>query len=172
METLEILHDILVSGSDFASCRQHISRFFAKTPLIRYDDVKVMEEDSLNGLAENFWSRIEAGLAANRKVLAELLKCLKQEGYATLDDLESLEKGYLSKVLHSIAHLQDGFIGIDSRFYNLEEDSHTVSRAMQLKITENPAEYWILRVKGRIGSSDEDPLDALRTFEGKVRHRN
>jgi len=172
MGTLEISHDILVAGPDFAACRQQVNHFFARTLLVRYDDVQVLKDASINGLNENFWPAIDAGLAANKNVLGDFLESLKQEGFASLDDLQSLEKGYLSKTLHTIAHLLDGFIGIDSRFYNLEEDSHTVSRQMQQKIAAAPGHYWIVRVKGRIVSSGEDPLDALRTFEEKKHYRD
>jgi hypothetical protein len=167
MGDLEISHDILIAGSDLKSCVQHVKRFFAATMLIRYDQVMISEKESLNGTAEKFRGRIEAGLRANQKVLGEFLENLKEEGFESLEDIRSLEKGYLSKILHTIAHLQDGFIGIDSRFYNLEEDSHGVSRHLQQKIAATPHNYWILRVTGRIASAGEDPFDALRTFEGR-----
>jgi hypothetical protein len=167
MGALEISHDILTAGSDFDSCQQQVQRFFERTKLIRYDEVLVIKDESLCGTDKQFPARIRTGLEANRKVLGEFLANLKQEGFLSLDDLQSLEKGYLTKILHIIAHLQDGFIGIDSRFYNLEEDSHGVSRHLQQKIGATPQIYWILRVNGRIASADEDPFDALRTFEGR-----
>ena len=166
MGNLEIVHDVLLAGPDFEACQQRVIRFFDRTMLIHYDRVLVPEDSSVNGAdTENFNSRIMEGLAANRAVLTELLSSLRDEGFASLEDLRSLEKGYLSKVLHTIAHLQDGFIGIDSRFYNLEEDSHGVSRELLGKINAAPDSYWILRVKGEISSAGEDPLDSLRTFE-------
>ena len=172
MGTLEISHDILIAGSDFESCQQQVKRFFARTMLIRYDRVLISENESLSGTGKNFRARMEAGLRANQKVLGEFLANLKDEGFVALDDLQSLEKGYLSKILHTIAHLQDGFIGIDSRFYNLVEDSHGVSRNLQQKIAAAPDSYWILRIKGRIASASEDPFDALRTFEGRGKSRD
>ncbi|UCD65462.1 MAG: hypothetical protein JSW69_05395 [Deltaproteobacteria bacterium] len=167
MGSLEISHDILIAGSDFESCQLRVKQFFDRTMLIRYDEALVMKNDSVNGIEENFLVRIQEGLAANQKVLEEFLENLKAEGFTTLDDLKSLEKGYVSKILHTIAHLQDGFIGIDSRFYNFEEDSHGVSRDTQKKISTTPENYWIIRVKGKIASMSEDPFDALRTFEGR-----
>ncbi len=167
MGTLEISHDILVAGSGFEACQQQVKRFFARTMLIRYDRVLISEHESLSGTEKNFRARMEAGLRANQKVLGEFLANLKDEGFVALEDLQCLEKGYLSKILHTIAHLQDGFIGIDSRFYNLVEDSHGVSRDLQQKIAATPESYWILRIKGRIASGSEDPFDALRTFEGR-----
>lgn len=168
MKDLDITHDVLLAGSDFEFCRRRVERFFDRTMLIRYDRVLVLEEESLNGAEEEqFFLRIHEGLAANHEVLLELLGNLKEEGFTTLDDIQDLEKGYISKIFHTIAHLLDGFIGIDSRFYNLEEDSHGISREMQRKIYAAPQTYWIIRVKGRIAPAGEDPLDVLRTFEWK-----
>ncbi len=167
MGNLEISHDILMAGPDFESCRQDVRRFFARSMLIRYDEVLVLEDESFNGTDKHFRNRIREGLQANREVLLKFLADLKEEGFISLDDLQDMEKGYLSKILHLIAHLQDGFIGIDSRFYNLAEDSHRVSGDLQGKIDATPHSYWILRVTGRITSAAADSLDALRTFEGR-----
>ncbi|MFC1837909.1 hypothetical protein ACFLYW_04440 [Thermodesulfobacteriota bacterium] len=167
MENLEISHEILLAGSDFESCRQHVIRFFDRTMLIHYDEVLASEDMSMNGADSDFWSRLEQGVAANHQAIGELLNNLKVEGFATLEELHGVEKGYVSKTFHTIAHLLDGFIGIDSRFYNLEEDSHGISRDLRQKIQASPENYWLLRVLGRITSASEDPLDALRTFEWK-----
>lgn len=167
MENLEISHDILLAGSDFEFCRKRIKRFFDRTELIRYDEVVVLEDESFNGKEKEFSARLQKGIAANKQVIGEFLENLMAEGFVTLDDLKGLEKGYVSKIFHTIAHLLDGFIGIDSRFYNFEEDSHGISRDLHLKILAAPQNYWILRAKGRIASGNEDALDALRTFEWK-----
>ena len=167
MEDLEISHDILLAGSDFESCRQRVKRFFDRTTLIHYDELLVLENESLNGSNEQFRARLKENLAANQEVVVELLQNLKEEGFVEIDYLKGVEKGYVSKIFHTIAHLLDGFIGIDSRFYNLEEDSHGVSRDLQQKIHTTPQNYWLLRVIGRIAPASEDPFDALRTFEWK-----
>ncbi len=170
MGNLEIPHDILLAGSDFESCSKRVRRFFDSTMLIRYDEVLVSESESINGAENEFRARLREGLAANQQVVGELLGNLKEEGLVTLEDLHGLEKGYVSKILHTIAHLLDGFIGIDSRLYNLEEDSHGISPDLQQLITAAPNNYWILKVKGLIASAGEDSLDGLRTFEriGKI----
>lgn len=165
MGNLEILHDVLVAGSDFESCRQRVEHFFDRTTLIRYDEALIIKTDSVNGSQAGFWRRIQEGLKNNQEVLEKLLAHLKGEGFTTLDDLLSLEKGYQSKVLHTIAHLKDGFVGIDSRFFNLEEDSHGITGHLKQKIAATPDSYWLLRVCGRIASMGDDPLDDLRTFE-------
>ena len=105
-------------------------------------------------------------------IVHNFLDSLKDEGFSTLEDLHGLEQGYASKIFHTIAHLLDGFIGIDSHFYNLEEDSHGISPDLEQKILAAPDNYWILRVKGRIASANEDPLHALRTFEWKGKGNN
>ncbi len=52
-----------------------------------------------------------------------------------------MPQGYKSKMLHVITHFLDGFFGIDTFFYNLEEDSHWVSEELQKKIAEAPTYY-------------------------------
>ncbi|MBW2467457.1 MAG: hypothetical protein JRF02_09170 [Deltaproteobacteria bacterium] len=172
MKDLEISHDILLAGSDFEFCRKRVKRFFDRTMLIRYDEMRIVESESLNGREKQFWTRLKDNIKANQKVIGELLQNLNEEGFETLDDLHGLEKGYVSKILHTVAHLLDGFIGIDSRFYNLEEDSHSISRHLQQKIHAEPQNYWVIRVKGRIAPAGEDPLDTLRTFEWKGKHND
>lgn len=172
MENLEISHDILLAGSDFESCRKRVKRFFERTMLIRYDEVLIVEKESMPGTGKEFSIRLQEGLGANHQAIGELLKNLKDEGFTTLEDLQGVEKGYVSKIFHTIAHLLDGFIGIDSRFYNLEEDSHIISRDLQQKILGAPQNYWILKVKGRIASAGEDPFHALRTFEWKGKDKD
>jgi hypothetical protein len=140
--------------------------------LIRYDQVLVQEDESLNASDKEFWSRLEQGIAANHSTIGELLQNLKDEGFTTLEELHGVEKGYVSKTFHTIAHLLDGFVGIDSRFYNLEEDSHGISQELRQKIHDAPEKYWILKVKGEISSTAEDPLDALRTFEWKEKNED
>ena len=167
MGNLEISHDILLAGSNFESCSKRVNHFFDRTMLIRYDEVLVLENELISGAENGFRARLQEDLAANHQVVGELLGNLKDEGFVTLEDIQDLEKGYLSKILHTIAHLQDGFIGIDSRFYNLEEDSHGISPDLQQQIAAAPDNYWILKVKGLIASAGEDSLDALRTFEWK-----
>ena len=167
MENLEISHDILLAGPDFESCHKRAKHFFDRTMLIRYDEVLILENESVNGADKEFSTRLQDGLAANQQVIGELLGNLKEEGFVTLEDLQGVEKGYVSKIFHTIAHLLDGFIGIDSRFYNLEEDSHGISKDLQQKILSAPSNYWILKVNGRIASASEDPFHVLRTFEWK-----
>jgi hypothetical protein len=164
---LEVSIDVLVAGEDFASCHQRVRRFFDQTMLLRFDEVKIDEQGAINGADQAFWTRLDEGVSANKISVSELAANLKREGFASLTELQDLEKGYLTKTLHTIAHLLDGFIGIDSRFYSLEEDSHTVTSELRRQIAAQPQQFWILQVVGKIGTASKDPLDTLRTFEMK-----
>jgi len=159
-------HDLLVAGPDFETCRQKVERFFARTELIRYDEIRV-EEAAVNAGDPVFWERLAAGEAANRQIIDELFAELAAEGFQNAADFRHMGQGYLSKVFHTIAHLLDGFIGIDSRFYNLEEDSNRLSRGLRQQILAAPAAYWLLTVIGASHADDDNDLDRLRSFEKK-----
>ncbi|MEJ2057239.1 MAG: hypothetical protein P8X39_05310, partial [Desulfofustis sp.] len=62
-------------------------------------------------------------------------------------DLIDLNQGYQSKILHIIAHFLDGFIGIDSVFYNLIDDSHWLSDETRDKIEQQPDRFRLLSLK-------------------------
>ncbi len=91
---------------------------------------------------------IERYVLENRKVVKEFLNELGTEGYKSLEHIAQVPQGYLSKLVHTVAHLLDGFFGIDSRFYNLEEESHWVSPQLYQQIKLYPGEFWIIEVAG------------------------
>lgn len=144
---LIVTHDFLVSGPDAESCKKRILRFFDKTLLVRYDNIHFEKRKPLSAEKLLFWTRVNEGIAANRRVIQELVGELKESGFETADDLPMLPQGYQSKTLHTITHILDGFIGIDSRFYNLEEDSHWLSEPLREKIEANPAAFWLITVQ-------------------------
>ncbi|MCK5228376.1 MAG: hypothetical protein KAK02_09225 [Desulfobulbaceae bacterium] len=150
--SFEAVHNILVAGPDFESCRNHVLQFFEKTQLLQYDNVTIDPDRSLQGTDPGFWLRIEEGLAAIQDLVKAQLEELKEAGCTSLDDLLHLEYGYPSKVLHIMTHLLDGFIGIDSVFYNLIEDSHDLSDTLQKKILQDLSLYWLLHVRGSAAS--------------------
>lgn len=139
-------HWLLCAAADFASAGDAVQNFFQKTILLSYDVLEAVEEGSCSAEVEGFWQALEAGITANRLVLAGLLDDLKAEGCQRIDDLPGLAVGYPSKVLHIIAHLLDGFIGIDSVFYNLLEDSHWLSEGLRQTILTTPSRFWLVRV--------------------------
>ena len=66
--------------------------------------------------------------------------------YSSLQDLFFIKQGFESKILHTVTHMLDGFIGVDSAFYNLIEDSHWLSPSLRREITSHMHEYWLVRV--------------------------
>jgi hypothetical protein len=162
---LETTNDVLVLGPDFKACEEHACRFFSKTPLVRYESVHVEEEKSFSAADPLFWKRVDKGIANNRKALEGLLSELKGYGFVTLDDILYMEQGFQSKILHTAAHLLDGFIGIDTCFYSLAHDSHWLSEAQRNEIEGTPNDYWLLHIKGEITIKSAGKPSNLRSFE-------
>ncbi len=140
-------HWMLCLGDDLSAARGSVLTFFRKSILLFYDAIEAVESGSWSAETDMFWVEIEKGLAANRLVLQGFLDDLRAEGCRDLNDLTSLPVGYPSKVLHLVAHMVDGFIGIDSVFYNMEEDSHWLSDGLRATIRKTPARYWLVRVE-------------------------
>ena len=147
-------HWMLCAGDDFATARAAVLSFFKKSILLSYDDIDVAEHDACSAVDEGFWRELTEGIAANRLVLRGFIDELQTEGCREIDDLTALPLGYPSKVLHLIAHLLDGFIGIDSVFYNLLEDSHWLSDGLGDSIRKNPSKYWLIRVEASFMSAE------------------
>jgi hypothetical protein len=164
---LQASHEILVIGADLETCRQKTLRFFAKNILVRYDTVTIVETESVNGEHPRFWERVDAGEAANRMALANMLADLKAEGFQQLDDILRLGQGYQSKIFHTIAHLLDGFFGIDTSLYNLEDDSHWLSSVRRQQIQAAPHTCWLLKVAAEARGTTPDRLHLLRSINRK-----
>ena len=64
-----------------------------------------------------------------------------------------------------MAHLLDGFFGIDSQFYNLPEDSHWLGESLRKQIETGPAEFWLVRVAATLESKEHQAIAGLRSFE-------
>lgn len=143
-------HEILVKGTDLEACKRKVLHFFQNYQLVRYSHINIVEEESLSASNLGFWDKLEKANQKNRQILHELIKELEGEGLTTLEDLQELPQGYKSKMLHVITHLLDGFFGIDTYFYNLEEDSHWVSEELKEKIKTNPPIFWLLSLEARI----------------------
>ena len=146
-------HWLLCRGDDFAAACALVQNFFRTSLLLHYDAVEPEADGSWPAVAEGFWPALEQGIAENRQVLMGLLNDLKVEGVVEIAALADLPMGYPSKVLHTIAHLVDGFIGIDSVFYNLAEDSHWLSPGLRATIRQQPQRYWLIRVKASFRSA-------------------
>ncbi len=158
----DFLHDILIDGNDQQSCSNRVLHFLEQNMLVRYARVEVNGDASVPATAPDFWARLEMAIELNNRTVAELLLELQNEGFADLGDLQKMEQGYQSKLFHTLAHLLDGFFGIDSSFYNLVEDSNSVSAGLRQQIQEEPEKFRLLRVKGWGTSESADRLTALR----------
>lgn len=143
-------HEMLVKGADFGICKRKVLHFFEHYQLVRYSRVIILEDESFPASAPGYWERLDKAILKNRHIVNGLIKELQAEGLTTLDDIGNMPQGFKSKMLHVITHLLDGFFGIDTFFYNLEEDSHWVSEELQKKMAEAPTYYWILAAEANI----------------------
>ncbi len=159
---MKVYHEILIGGGDFDLAASRLQHFFALYQLVRYDAVQVVKEHSLVAKDRLFWERIELGEARNRTILEGLISELGNENFVTLADLKNIPPGYPSKMLHTIAHFIDGFFGIDSFFYNLEEDSHWVSQPCRSRISSAPSSYWLLAMEAEFSGKGADLAGIVR----------
>ena len=143
-------HEILVKGADFEACKKRVLDFFGRYQLVRYSRIIVMERESLPASSPDFVKRIDKAVIENRRILHKLAEELQAEGVSTFRDVVELTQGYRTKILHVITHFLDGFFGIDTFFYNLDEDSHWVSDEMMGAIRDNPSHYWLICIEGHI----------------------
>ncbi|MFH7320622.1 hypothetical protein ACHHRT_08415 [Desulfurivibrio sp. D14AmB] len=162
---LENAHLVLVLAPDLERAAELVLRFFARTQLVRYDRVEVDRDNSCSAAHPEFKARLEEGVATNRRVLAEIMAELKVVGVRSLDDLAQLPQGYQSKLVHTAAHLLDGFFGIDSAFFNLVEDSHWLSEPLAGEIGQNPEDYHLLQVRAEIAVGQQRLVSTMRKFE-------
>lgn len=163
---LENSHLMLVLAPEPQRAADAVHRFFARTQLVRYDLVTVEKERSCSAAHPQFQPRLAEGLAANRRVLQDILDELKVAGVRSLDDLAQLPQGYQSKLVHTAGHLLDGFFGIDSAFFNLVDDSHWVSEPLRLEFEQSPEDYHLLKVNAELDFARQRQLvSTLRKFE-------
>ena len=160
MTDYPVSHTFLVRAETAALAGRHIKRYLDGNQLITYAEFFVNEAEILAGTDPAFADVLERGLAANRAFGQRMLDHLQAEGVRRVDQLLDLEQGYVTKILHTLTHLVDGFIGIDSVFYNLVEDSHRVSPGLTEAIRLTPAEYWLVPVRtGKLEASVLHPVD-------------
>jgi hypothetical protein len=140
-------HLFLAVGDSRMQARQQAAHFMNTTQLVVYESITIIDTEIRAGDSKHFWVEIEKGITANRTFCNALLKELLQEtGLTKLEDLIAIKKGYPSKLLHILTHMLDGFIGTDSVFYNLVEDSHWLTEPLRSAIQKNPASYWLVPV--------------------------
>jgi hypothetical protein len=147
-------HLFLATGNNLSQARKQVLHFINTTRLVVYQSTSIKDEEMHPGDGECFWTEMESGIAANRAFCSTLLKELQETGLTELEGLLAIQKGYPSKLLHILTHMLDGFIGTDSVFYNLVEDSHWLSETLRTTIRQNPEHYWLVPVwHGPIKSS-------------------
>ena len=151
-------HKVLAAGDSFETCCRQVSRFFDLTSLVKYDTIRVVDDQCRSGGDADFFDLLTRAEQKNRVRVASLAAELEQTGARTVADLKTLEHGYPSKVLHVLTHFLDGFIGIDSFFYNLPDDSHWVSRERADHIRANSAHYWLIHIDCYSASPEEASL--------------
>jgi hypothetical protein len=144
---LSVEHTMLTSGPDQATCEHHVRLFFEKSQLVHYDSIEIDSKRCINAAAPEFEQLIAEAVAGNRQVLSDLLDKLTKEGCENLQDILELPQGFQSKLLHTMCHLLDGFFGIDSKFYDIDEISHWLTDSRRKQITESPETCWLVKVK-------------------------
>jgi hypothetical protein len=142
---------MLVHAVDFESAAEAVGRFFDETILLHYDSVQCQRSQSYSAAEPHFWPKVEDGIERNRQVLDGFVKEFKYDDACDVRDLKSVSQGYQSKLLHIIVHFLDGFIGIDTVFYNLPEDSHWLTKATRELILANPEQFWLVHVDTAFG---------------------
>jgi len=139
-------HLVLVSAPDFDSACSQVRDFFDSTLLVRYDKIDIRRQESFPATDDSFDEVLHQGIADNRGTLHRFIGEFEKTGFKNVDDLHRVECGYPSKLLHIITHFLDGFIGIDSKFYNLIDDSHWLSDDTAAAITETPEQYYVIQL--------------------------
>jgi hypothetical protein len=141
-------HKMLLAGDSFEHCSSQVHKFFDLTSLVIYDCIEARPEKSCSGLDAGFMQRIAEAEKRNRQQVGELIAELEKTGVRSTADLQAVEQGYVSKTLHILSHFLDGFIGIDSYFYNLLDDSHWLPAQTAAAIAGNPGRYWLIHIDG------------------------
>ena len=148
-------HKILLAGDSFDHCSEQVHKFFDLTSLVIYDCIEVIERKSFSGLDAAFLDHIVKSERHNRQTAQGLIDELTKAHILKTEDLINVKQGYLSKTLHILSHFLDGFIGIDSYFYNLIDDSHWLPPATAQTIKQHPDHYWLLHIDCFAATAEE-----------------
>ena len=143
----KISHLFLVEAESPQEGTEQVEHYLKGNQLITYSDLVIRPEEIIGSKEGRFWPMLEKGIAKNMDFALSLVETLKDEGVETLDGLVQMEEGYLTKLLHTLTHLLDGFIGVDSVFYNLVEDSHRISRTLKMSVDTECEKYWLIPVR-------------------------
>lgn len=141
-------HVVLVAAENFSRASKHVEDFFEQTLLVRYDKISIRKSQSYSAENVAFKHELEKCLAANTARLNKFIDEFAKTGFQTIDDLKEVKCGYPSKLLHIITHFLDGFIGIDTTFYNLIDDSHWLPESTREAIAQDPGHFWLIHLDG------------------------
>jgi hypothetical protein len=139
----------LVEAKDYTLGCEKVTYFLDNTAQVTYEDITNDRDLSCSASDPKFWKMVGNGLEKNSQSVIGLIRDLEESGYNQLTELAEMKQGYESKTLHILVHFLDGFIGIDSSFYNLMEDSHLLSDSLRQKIKQTPNHYWLLQINAR-----------------------
>lgn len=139
-------HKMLLIGDSFDHCSEQVHKFFDLTSLVIYDCIEAVESQSFSSLDADFVDHIVTAEKHNHRMVQELIDELKKANIRKTEDFRNIEQGYLSKTLHILSHFLDGFIGIDSYFYNLIDDSHWLPPPTAQSIHERAHHFWLLHI--------------------------
>jgi predicted DNA-binding ribbon-helix-helix protein len=135
----------LVEADSYAKSCKKVMYFLETTSLVKYDSVAFSTELAFSASDHAFWDMLSNVLEKNKQSINTLIDELQRSGYRQISELAEMKQGYLSKTLHVLVHFLDGFIGVDSSFYNIIEDSHQISDSLHKKIKQSPQNYWLLK---------------------------
>ncbi len=156
--TEKTIHKILCQSKDYHTAERHVRHFFKQSMLLNYDTFTVAKHHSHPATADQFWPELEASIVSNREILASYTSELHESGCTDINAIQNIRAGYQSKLIHLIAHFVDGFIGIDSRFFSLPEDSHWLSELQKKSILHHPEQFWLLHIEADFDSIDPTAL--------------
>jgi hypothetical protein len=151
-------HKMLLAGDSFNHCSEQVHKFFDLTSLVIYDCIEVIESKSFSGLDGAFFDLLVKAETRNRQTMQELIDELVKAKIRKTVDFQLIEQGYLSKTLHILSHFLDGFIGIDSYFYNTLDDSHWLPPTTAKAIRKHPHHYWLLHIDCFATTAEEASL--------------
>jgi len=151
-------HTLLVSADNYENACTQVEDFFNQTLLVRYDKIAIRRTRSYSGKNQEFSEELAESIAANRKTLNRFIDEFAKTGFQKVADLRKVECGYPSKLLHIITHFLDGFIGIDTTFYNLIDDSHWLPDQTQEAIEKEPDHFWLIHLDGYSETPDKVSL--------------
>jgi len=141
-------HIVLVTSKDYATASTHVQNFFDTTLLVQYDRIAIRDEKSFSADDSGFAELLEEALETNRTTLEKFVNEFEKTGFKSVRDFLQIPCGYPSKLLHIITHFVDGFIGIDTQFYNLIDDSHWLPDNTAAAIADDPNHYWLIHLDG------------------------